>query len=253
MPASLRTIDLIFDNKKTKCEDGTQALMTIPEWEEYFAEEGKRLPTLGEYIAAIKYVSENDQQEALDNLICELQEDCLLTTTKIDYELDIITHPYPFPDFAITIPKGSGYLDELVKKSAAWRGYLSALLSPDGVGIDEAIEALKTVKGARPFLLGDNKDLEYTEVAVCIYISNEGGLGIDCKSDSSWTYPARGVQVISEAAAAKKITLLQENNSLPRMKADDNLKQDIYSQSELEYARRLLAGIPSGTVMDLKK
>lgn len=146
--------------------DGKYLTKSQQGWEQYFAGSGKRLPTLTEYITALKKI-EQTNSSMLEGIKQDLRENSLCTGTKIDYRTS-------------NLPVGNGYLDVLVKDTA-WRTALQDLLQHD---VKETIDLLQRTSRKRPYIwtLDASGRKSHPERAVWLGIDT-GRFYLDCIND----------------------------------------------------------------------
>ncbi|MDP3698573.1 MAG: hypothetical protein Q8R47_03220 [Nanoarchaeota archaeon] len=182
---------LVLDGEAERSADGKHLIKSQQGWEQHFADAGKRLPTVGEYVTALKQLDER-KNTALPGILQDLRESALCTGTKIDYGHS-------------NLPQGSGYLDELMKDSA-WKNALQdEVLQYDA---QEAVSVLQRASGKRPYLwtpdAGGRKSYPERAVWLGIYA---GGFSLGC-----YDYPilslgrARGVRDVGAASARAEKT-----------------------------------------------
>ena len=173
-----------------------------------------------------------------------MRESLLCTGTKVDYRNS-------------NLPVGNGYLDELLLNST-WRTALQDLLQYDA---EEAMNVLQRVSGKSLYIRTPDAygRISYPERAVWLdiltdrFYLNYDSDPIDSLGRARGVYAGGSEQGLSSLRGMPKSKLLYE----PPIKNDDSSNQSdlrgIYDSDEFEYARRLLDGVPSGTVMDWKK
>ncbi len=232
--------NFVLDGEAVCHSDGTYT-DSQQGWETYFFSIGKRLPTVKEYVSALKQLDEQNDS-ALQGIIQDLRESMLCTRTKIDYETS-------------NIPVGNGYLDVLIKDSA-WRNALQdEVLQYDA---PEAIDVLQKVSGKRSYIWtpDTNGRKSHPERAVWLSI-NTDRFDLDCYDDPIGDAGrSRGVRGINKTSKEIPQTTL-EPKILPTpatVLAPQTYQPSgsIYDPSVLEYIKQQMAGIKSGTVMDWK-
>ncbi|MEK6863124.1 MAG: hypothetical protein AABW53_00290 [Nanoarchaeota archaeon] len=145
--AEIRTVEPIFepilldnglllDGKVIRIPRGGYRISTQQGWEMHLAPLGKRLPTVGEYVAAIKKLHEGNDIDLARMLPQDLLEFALCTGTKIDYDKS-------------NLPLGNGYLDFLVKDPAWKRALEDEIFKCDAL---ETIDTIRCASGKRPYI-----------------------------------------------------------------------------------------------------
>ncbi|MEK6809365.1 MAG: hypothetical protein AABY40_01705 [Nanoarchaeota archaeon] len=232
--------NLVLDGEAVRNPDGNYRLDSLRGWEEHFAGTGKRIPTVGEYVAVFKQLYEQNNP-ALDGILQDLNESGLCAG-KIDYR-------------SSNLPIGSGFVDELIIDYCWQKALEDELFLCNAF---DAVNVLWEASGKRPYIL--TPDAEERKSALekaawfCIYPS---GFNLDCDNDHfSIIDRARGVYEVSAAKEVSNIAIPEMKISPASVVQHDNSKQagqTGYKPTDLAYARRLLDGLPSGTVMDWEK
>ncbi len=182
---------LILDSEAVHGADGKYLVKSQQGWEQYFAGTGKRLPTLNEYLVAIKQLDERNDSVALGSIMQDLRESALCTGTKINYRIS-------------NLPVGDGYLDVLVKDSA-WQTALQDLLQHD---VEEATNILQKVSGKRPYLWTPDASGRESRPERAVWLSIDADrFYLYCNLNPiSYDGRVRGVRVVGAAGARAKKT-----------------------------------------------
>jgi len=233
--------NLVLDGEAVCHSDGTYT-DSQQGWETYFFSIGKRLPTVKEYVSALKQLDERNDS-ALQGIIQDLRESMLCTRTKIDYETS-------------NIPVGNGYLDQLVKDSA-WKNALEdEVLQYD---IHEAVKVLQKAGGKIQYIWTPSTEgrKSHPERAIWLNLSSDlFGLYCDYLYYAGRSRGVRDSASVSEQEAPRgatsEIKLLQAPANIHSQNHLEQPIQTIYNPNELAYATGLLNGSSRGTVMDWK-
>ena len=126
---------LILDREAVRNPDGSYRYDCQQGWEEYFVGIGKRLPTVQEYIKALKQLDERNDP-ALEGILQDLTESYLCTGLRIDYTKS-------------NIPLGSNYVDNLINNPAWQKALEDELFHYDA---REVVDVLQRASGKRPYI-----------------------------------------------------------------------------------------------------
>ncbi|MEK6899614.1 MAG: hypothetical protein AABX05_00675 [Nanoarchaeota archaeon] len=245
MAKSIILDDLLLDGEAAKDSKGRYQIKNSEEWNKYYANFGKRLPDFPEYF---RFIRRMDYTTSV-SLRRDLQENYLCTGTRLNYDTHAITHfgagktivmPHSFPE-------GEGYMDELIKYPS-WRTIIREMFQY--ADVDEALEILNKSIGKRPYLL--------TNFSIKVGNFSGGAVWIDINSDR-FKLSCTPIIILGRARGISVDNTFKEAPSdMPQSKtsvAPDREQQKLTDEDPiaLDYARRLLRGISTGTVMDWKK
>ncbi|MEK6809233.1 MAG: hypothetical protein AABY40_01030 [Nanoarchaeota archaeon] len=233
--------NLALDGEAERDADGRYLRFSQQGWEQHFAGTGKRIPAVWEYVAAFKQLDER-KDYALSGILQDLNEN-LSCAGKIDYR-------------SSNIPVGNGYIDQLVADTS-WRRALEDELFHYDAG--ETAKLLQKVSGKHPYIwtLNVSGRKSNPEKAVWLFIS-KSRFGLSCdNSHISIDGRARGVSVVSTAKEVSNIAIPEMKISPVPIAVSQSYSEQAgqtgHNAIDLAYARGLLDGLPSGTVMDWKK
>ncbi|HLC70754.1 MAG TPA: hypothetical protein VJI32_02040 [Candidatus Nanoarchaeia archaeon] len=129
---------------------GSYIIKTQDGWVAHYAGSKERLPSLTLLYAVIEKLHE-EKNPATAQLLKELKDSWLCTSTRIDYGRNIITHDYgrETTGFRGDIPKGSHWLKDITGNKE-WNNTLQVLLMCKDV--DKAQEVLGGFAGVPPYI-----------------------------------------------------------------------------------------------------
>lgn len=176
---------LLLDGEAIRDPNGSYRVDSKQGWERYLAPFGKRLPTVGEYVAAIKQLHEENDPH-LTGILQDLLEYALCTSTKIDYDKS-------------NLPIGDGYLDVLVKNPAWKRALEEETFQYDAL---ETISTIQSASGKRPFIWTPSAESRKAFPERAVWLSSgTDRFSLDCYSSPIYSYDrARGVRGAGEAS-----------------------------------------------------
>ena len=143
--AKVTLYDLVTNavgNPVSKTQDG---------WISHYKTAGEELLSLPLLYAIIERIH-TEKNPAGAGLLRSLQKHWIVTSTRIDYKKDRVTHGYGFASaetYACPIPGGNHWVDE-IEKDTKWRSALQALLMPKDV--NHAVTVLHEFSGVRPHI-----------------------------------------------------------------------------------------------------
>ncbi|MEK6863122.1 MAG: hypothetical protein AABW53_00280 [Nanoarchaeota archaeon] len=176
---------LLLDGEAIRNPNGSYRIDSQQGWERYLALFGKRLPTVGEYVAAIKQLHEGNNPD-LAGILQDLQESALCTGTKIDYDKS-------------NLPLGNGYLNVLVKDPAWKRALEEEIFQYDAL---KTIDTIQSASGKRSYIWTPDASGRklHPERAVWLYCITDR-FGLSCDYDPiGYNGRARRVRGAGEAS-----------------------------------------------------
>ncbi len=246
-PASIAPISLgnglFLDGEAERGADGEYLVKSANGWKNHYAGTDKRIPTVAECISALRQTDERNDC-SLQGILQDLRENSLCAGS--------------FDCSNSNLPVGDGYLDRLVKDPAWRRALEDEVFEYDA---PETIDMLQRVSGKRPYIStpSASRRKSHPERAVWLYIGTDG-FDLNCYlnpfDDSGRARGVRGSEAtgasVSELEASQEIKLLSAP-AITQSTYQSEQQKIIYNPADLEYARQLLNGAPSGTVMDWRK
>ncbi|MEK6863379.1 MAG: hypothetical protein AABW53_01650 [Nanoarchaeota archaeon] len=203
--------NLALDGEAVRDANGNYLIKSQSEWMSYLAGSGKRLPTLPEYFAFIHHL-QKENHPASAGLLQDLVKGGLCTGTQFCYyRKNAITH---FGDETLvipcTIPKGSGYLDELVGDNNDWRKVVQIAFGHNKA--DEVMEVLQRLCGERPYI--------WTSSAESRKESPEGAVWLGILTDSFLLYCGSSPIII--LGRARRVRKKTDSDQFSAQKSDSS-------------------------------
>ncbi len=235
---------LFLDGEAERDAKGNYMRNNQQGWEQRYAGTEKRISTIAELVSGLRQSEQRQDSVALQGILQDLKEDWLCAG-KLNYDKS-------------NLPMGGGHLANLVKDPAWKRALENEIFEYDA---PETIDMLKRVSGKFPYIwtpkVSERKSCP--ERAVWLYIDT-GWFLLDCGINPIYNLGrARGVRgsevtgaSVSELEASQEIKLLPAP-AITQSTYRPEQQKIIYNPADLEYARQLLNGAPSGTVMDWRK
>ncbi|MEK6863106.1 MAG: hypothetical protein AABW53_00195 [Nanoarchaeota archaeon] len=202
---------LLLDGEAVRNPNGSYRIDSQQGWERYLAPFGKRLPTVGEYIAAIKQLHEGNDSY-LAGILQNLQESALCIGTKINYDKS-------------NLPLGNGYLDDLVKDPACKRALEEEIFQYDAL---ETIDIIQCASGKRPYIWTPSAKSrkKRPERAVWLYGGTDWFYLLCYNRPISLIGRARGVRV-EGAAGAQNTSASKESAKTPEGVLEEKIAEEL--------------------------
>ena len=232
-----------LDGGAVRNPDGSYRTNSQQGWQWYFDIAEKRLPTVREYVAVLKQL--HDQQSpALQGILQDLRESRLCTEITINYDKS-------------NIPLGMGYINNLIKDSA-WRKALEDEIFQ--YDVKEANRVLQEISGKRPYIWTPSAEGRKSNPKRAVWLNiyadrfslncDDLPIGILGRARGVREISATDMNIEQKIQDALEVKLLR---SAIIKDYNNNPARPLYNPNDLEYVKRRMAGIPSGTVMDWKK
>ncbi len=232
--------NLVLDGEAERGTDGKYLVLSQQKWEQHFAGMERRVPAVWEYVAVLKQLDERNDP-ALAGILQDLNQN-FLCAGKIDYRNS-------------NFPVGSGYIDQLVADTLWRRALENELFHYDA---RETAKLLHEVSGKRPYILTPDAEGRKSAPERAAWLDiGIGRFSLDCSSSTIYILGrSRWVREVSVTKEVSTITIPEMNIQPAQVVQHYNSEQagqTGHNATDLAYARGLLDGLPSGTVMDWKK